>query len=109
MIKYPISRYYITVKLYDINGGVKTELCQKMLLQVSICELNIDMLKKYATGFPWNVLKNDLYVLVILIFNYFLHLNYKIQHSIIKLCVVNKFASRMNHTNNNLIIGVKYD
>ena len=35
----------------EINGLAKTELCQKVLLQLSVRELNIHMLEKYATRF----------------------------------------------------------
>ena len=51
MIQYPIVNYYITIKFDDGNGGVKTEPNQKVIFQVSFHELNIDMLKIYATRF----------------------------------------------------------
>ena len=66
-IKYPIEKYYITVKCDDIIRVLKTELRQKVLLRVSVQELHIDMLKKDATGFPWHTMKRDLSVLVILL------------------------------------------
>ena len=51
VIKYPIVNYYITFKFDDGIIVVKTEIHQKVILQVSVCELHIDKLKKYATGF----------------------------------------------------------
>ena len=51
MIQYPIENDYITVEFDDRNGWVKTELRQKVLLQVSVRELHIDILKKDAPGF----------------------------------------------------------
>ena len=78
MIKSPIENYYITAKFYDVNGGVKTELYQKVILQVLVRKLHIDMLKIYAPGFSMEYEKNNLSVLVIMIFNSFFHNNYKI-------------------------------
>ena len=49
-INYNIGNNYITFKFDDRVRGVKTELCQKFLLQLSVRELHIDM-KKKATGF----------------------------------------------------------
>ena len=51
MIQYHIENYYITVKFNDGNGGLKTELRQKVLLQVYVREPHIEILKRYATGF----------------------------------------------------------
>ena len=51
MIQYPIANRYIKVNFYNGYGGVKTELSNKFLLQVSVHELHIYMLKIYATGF----------------------------------------------------------
>ena len=45
MIKSPVVKDYIKVRFYDGNVGVKTEICQKVLLQVYVSELNIDMQK----------------------------------------------------------------
>ena len=41
-----IFNYYITVKFDDGNGGLKTELSQKVLLQVYVHELHMDMLER---------------------------------------------------------------
>ena len=46
VIKYPIAKDYIAVKFDDVNEGVETELRQKVILQVSIRELHLNMLKK---------------------------------------------------------------
>ena len=47
--QYTIEKYYITVKFdYGIRG-VKTELRQKVLIQVYVYELHAYMLKKGAT------------------------------------------------------------
>ena len=46
-----IKNDYITVKFDDGIREVKTELRHKVLLQVSVHELHIDMLKKDDTGF----------------------------------------------------------
>ena len=35
----------------DGNEGVKTKICQKVLLQLSVCELHIGMLKNMLLGF----------------------------------------------------------
>ena len=51
MIQSPTANYYITVKFYDGNEGLKTKLRQKVLLQASVHELQMYMLKIYATGF----------------------------------------------------------
>ena len=45
VIKYPISNDYITVNCYDGIRGLKTEIRQKVILQVSVRELHIEMLK----------------------------------------------------------------
>ena len=39
------------VNIYDVNERIKTELHKKVILQVSIYELHIDILKKCSTGF----------------------------------------------------------
>ena len=39
VIKYPIPNDYITVKFYDGNREVNTELLQKVLIQVSVRKL----------------------------------------------------------------------
>ena len=51
VIQYPIESNCIEVKFDDGNRGVKTELSQKVILQLYVHELHIDMLNKYATGF----------------------------------------------------------
>ena len=51
MIKPPIKNDYIKVNLDDGNGGEKTELSHKILLQIYVLDLHIDMLNKYDTGF----------------------------------------------------------
>ena len=76
LIQYPILNYYIKVKFYDVNGGVNTELHHKVLLQVSFPELHKYIIKMILMVFPWYVIKKYLFVLVILIFNYFFHHNY---------------------------------
>ena len=50
MIQYNIANDYITVKFEYGNIGVNTELRQKLLLQVYVCELHIET-QKNATGF----------------------------------------------------------
>ena len=67
---------------------MNTELRQMVLLQVSFCELHIDMLKQMLLGFPWHMMKTYLSLLVILICDYFFHHNDEILTSAIKLCVV---------------------
>ena len=51
MINYTIENDYIKLKLDDINGEAKTKLRQKVLIQVYVCELHINMLEKYGTEF----------------------------------------------------------
>ena len=57
VIKYNIENDYITVKFDEGDEGVKNELRQKVLLQVSFHELHIYMLKKLLLGFPWHTTK----------------------------------------------------
>ena len=52
VIQYPIKNYFIAIKFDDGNGGVKTELRQKVIPQVSVRELHIYMLKNILLGFP---------------------------------------------------------
>ena len=47
----PINIYFMQVNIYDVNGGIKTEVHKKVILQVYIYELHIDILKKCSTGF----------------------------------------------------------
>ena len=70
------------------NGGVNTEIRQKVFLLVSFRELHIDMLKQKLLGFPWHMMKKYLSVLVILIFDYFFRHNCEILTIAIKLFVV---------------------
>ena len=51
VIQSPIENDYITFKFDDVYEGVNTELRQKVLLQVSVRELPINMLKIYDTRF----------------------------------------------------------
>ena len=51
VVNYPLSRKFNKIKLYDINRGTNTELLHKVLLQVSLHKLHLDVLKKYSTGF----------------------------------------------------------
>ena len=106
MIQSTIVNYYITVNFYDKNGGVNTELCHKVLLQVSVHELHIEILKDMLLGFPWHIMKKDLFILFIMLFDYFFHQNYKIRPRSIKLYVVAKYSSRLEHTKSGPIIGV---
>ena len=50
MIQLTIENHCITVKFYDVNIEVKTELRQKVILQLSFRELHIDMLKIDSTS-----------------------------------------------------------
>ena len=50
-IQSPIKNDYIKVKFDDVNGGVNTEFRHKVIIQVYICELRIDMIKEDTTGF----------------------------------------------------------
>ena len=61
MIHYPISNYYMKVKLYYVNGVAKTEICQTVILQVSICEINIDIINKDTNGFSMEYYDNLFY------------------------------------------------
>ena len=51
MIKSPILNDFIKINLYDRNGGRKTEIIQKFILQVSVHELHTDATKKSSTDF----------------------------------------------------------
>ena len=42
---------YIKINLDDRNRGANNELCQKLIIQVSVPELHIDMVKKDANAF----------------------------------------------------------
>ena len=54
-----------------------TELNHKVIFQVSVHELHIEMPKKYSSGFYMAYNKKYLYTLVILLFDYFFHQNYE--------------------------------
>ena len=75
VVPYPISNHYIIVKFDGVNGGVKTGLRQKMIFQLSVRELHIDILKKDAAGFSMAFSEKDFSLLAIYTFNYFLHHN----------------------------------
>ena len=62
VIPYPISNDYIRVKFDDLIIGVKTEPHQKVLLQVSVRELHIDMLKIILLIFPWHAIIKELFL-----------------------------------------------
>ena len=51
MIQYTIENYYITVNFCDGNVGVKTKLRHRIILQVSLRELHIYILKNDTTEF----------------------------------------------------------
>ena len=51
LIQSPISNDHSIVNFDDLNGGVNTELHQKVLLQVYVLELHINMLKRDDTVF----------------------------------------------------------
>ena len=50
-MQYTTTNDIIKVNLDGRNLGTKTELRQKVLIQVSVREPHIDMLNKYPTGF----------------------------------------------------------
>ena len=78
VIQSPNENDFIKVVFYHINGGVKTELLQKLLLQVSVCKLHMYMLKNMLLIFPLHTMKKNFSVLLILIFDFFFCHNYKI-------------------------------
>ena len=51
VILYPVANYYIKFKFDDGIRVAKTEIRQRVILQVSISEAYIDMLKKDVTRF----------------------------------------------------------
>ena len=57
LIQSPIKNYYVTVKFDDGIRIVKIELHHKVLLQVSVHELHINMIKKMLLNFPWHMMK----------------------------------------------------
>ena len=99
-IQSPIENNYITANFDDVIRWVKTELQEKVLLQVSILELNIDIIKKMLLGFPSHTIKHYLFVLVILGFCWFFYHNDERWTSAVKLFMVKKYTSRIEHTKN---------
>ena len=69
MIKSTIENAYIKLNLYGGNGKNKTEWCHRVIIKVYVCELNIEIIKKYATEFIWNMTEKDFYIWVIIIFD----------------------------------------
>ena len=61
VIQSHITIDYIKGKLDDVNEGENNELHYKFLLQLSVLEPHIDVLKKYDTGFS---IANDEKILV---------------------------------------------
>ena len=51
VIQSPVANKYSKVKFDGVNGRLKAELRQKVLLRVYVHEIHIDMLNKYANGF----------------------------------------------------------
>ena len=51
VIQSRIENSYVKVELYEVNEGAKTELRHKVLLQISVHEICIYVLKKNAIGF----------------------------------------------------------
>ena len=51
VIQYPIANDYTTVNFDSGNGGANNEIHHKVLLQVSVSELDIDMLKNMLLFF----------------------------------------------------------
>ena len=78
VIKSLIANYCIKLRLYDVDGGSNTELSHKVITRVSVYGIHIDMLKKFLLDCTWHMMKSDLSVFVILLFNYFFHLKYEI-------------------------------
>ena len=52
MIQPPIVNYYTKINFDDMNKGVKAEPRQEVLLEASVREIHIDMLKYVQLGFP---------------------------------------------------------
>ena len=50
-IQSPIQNDYNKVKFDDVNEVLNTEFHHKLIFQVSICKLHINMLKKDTTAF----------------------------------------------------------
>ena len=75
VIQSTITNDKIKVKLDIGNWGTKTGIHQKIILKVPVLELHIQMLNKYYTGFYMAHVENELYILVIPTFDYFIHHN----------------------------------
>ena len=55
VIPSPTENYHITFTFDDGIIGVNTELLQKVIFRVSVCELHIEIQKKLL-GFPWHTM-----------------------------------------------------
>ena len=75
MLHSTIENDYVTVKFDNGNVVVKTEQHHRVLLQVFVCEIHKDMINIHIIGFTWYMMKKGLYVLVIIIFDFFSHHN----------------------------------
>ena len=60
VIQSPIANYSIKVKLDDWNGGAMDELSNKLIPQVFVHKLHIDMIKNILLGFQCHIMKKDL-------------------------------------------------
>ena len=58
VIPYPVANCYITANFDDGIRLLKTGLNQKMLLQVYVRELYIEMQKNMLLGSSWHTMKN---------------------------------------------------
>ena len=74
-IQYIIANCLIKKILYYAHGVTKTEICQNILMKVSVSYLQIDILKKVYNGFPFHMMTFYLSVLVIPLFDCFSHHN----------------------------------
>ena len=77
VIKSPIVNYCIKVNLYERIELANTELHQKVLPEVSVYGLHMHMQNTILLVFPWNMMKNHLSILLILIFDCFFRHTYK--------------------------------
>ena len=60
MIQSTITNDCIKVNLDDGNVGKNSEICQRVIFQVSVRELRIDILNKYSTCFPMEYKKKEI-------------------------------------------------
>ena len=67
MVQSPIENDYITFSFDDVNGEVNTELRQKVLLQVFVRELLIDMQKNIILGFQCYLGQRKRYLLIVIL------------------------------------------